>query len=80
MATGNTEEEQRSKDTRKLKSYLRFSAAGMQMCAAGGLGALAGWWLDGKAGLSPLFLILGVFLGFGLGTYTLYRELFGRRR
>jgi F0F1-type ATP synthase assembly protein I len=68
------------KQDRKLLSYLRFSSAGMQLCVAAGLGTLLGWWLDRMAGLSPLFLILGCFLGFGAGTYTLYRELFGRKR
>ncbi len=68
------------RDDRKLGLYLRYSAAGMQLCLLGGLGALLGWWLDGKAGTSPVLLILGVFLGFGAGIYTLYQELFGRRR
>jgi F0F1-type ATP synthase assembly protein I len=65
---------------RKLRSYMRYSAAGMQLAISGGLGAWGGWWLDGKTGLSPLFLILGVFLGFGAGFYSLYMSLFGRRR
>ncbi len=64
----------------KLKGYLRFSGAGLQLCIAAGLGAWAGWWLDEKIGLSPVLLILGTFLGFGAGFYTLYLELFGRRR
>ena len=64
----------------KLRSYLRHSSAGTQIVISGGLGALLGWWVDGKTGLTPLFLVLGIFLGFTLGIYTLYRELFGRRR
>ena len=65
---------------RKLIAYMRHSAAGLQLVISGGLGALGGWWLDGVTGLSPLFLILGIFLGFGAGIYSLYMSLFGRRR
>ena len=73
-------EDPRGRGDRKLAAYLRYSGAGMQLCIAGLLGALLGWWLDGKLGLSPVLLILGTFLGFGAGFYTLYQELFGRRR
>jgi len=65
---------------RKLRSYLRYSSAGMQLVVAAGLGGLAGWWLDEKVGLSPVFLVLGIFLGFGAGIYSLYVSLFGRGR
>lgn len=67
-------------DHRKLAGYLRYSAAGMQLAIAAGLGALLGWWLDDKLGISPLLLILGTFAGFAGGFYSLYMELFGRRR
>jgi F0F1-type ATP synthase assembly protein I len=33
---------------------------------------LAGWWLDGKVGTTPLFMILGSFVGAGAGFYSLY--------
>ena len=36
---------------------------------------LGGWWLDEKVGTSPLFLILGIFLGSGAGFYNLYKTL-----
>ena len=36
---------------------------------------LGGWWLDGKAGTAPLFMILGAFVGGGAGFYSLYRHL-----
>jgi F0F1-type ATP synthase assembly protein I len=74
------EEDPGSGRHRKLMEYMRYSASGMQLFAACGLGALLGWWLDGKAGTGPLLLVLFTFLGFGAGFYTLYRELFGRRR
>ncbi len=36
---------------------------------------LGGWWLDGKAGTAPLFMILGAFVGGGAGFYSLYRHI-----
>jgi F0F1-type ATP synthase assembly protein I len=66
------------RDRKRLGAYYRYSAAGLQLAVAGGLGLWFGWWLDGKAGTSPLLLILGMFLGFGAGIYSLYKDLFGR--
>lgn len=34
-----------------------------------------GYWLDGKWNKSPLFLIIGVFLGFALGMYNMIRVI-----
>jgi F0F1-type ATP synthase assembly protein I len=73
-------EDPRRGRNRKLVVYLRYSAAGTQLFAAIGLGTLLGWWLDKKTGLSPICLVLCMFLGFGSGFYALYRELFGRKR
>ncbi len=36
---------------------------------------MGGWWLDGKLGTMPLFLILGAFVGGGAGFYSLYRHI-----
>jgi F0F1-type ATP synthase assembly protein I len=36
---------------------------------------LGGWWLDGKVGTTPLFMILGAFVGAGAGFYSLYRHI-----
>ena len=36
---------------------------------------LGGWWLDGKVGTTPLFMILGAFVGGGAGFYSLYRHI-----
>jgi hypothetical protein len=41
--------------------------------------ALAGVWLDGRLGTSPILLILGTFAGAGGGVYSMYRRLMGRR-
>ena len=65
---------------RKLVGYLRYSGAGLQLFAAVGLCTWLGYWLDGKTGLSPVLLIAGAFFGFMAGFYTLYKELFGRKK
>ena len=36
---------------------------------------MVGWWLDGKVGTEPLFMILGAFVGAGGGFYSLYYHL-----
>jgi F0F1-type ATP synthase assembly protein I len=36
-------------------------------------GALAGHWLDGQIGSSPVLLLVGFFGGAGIGTYGIYR-------
>jgi F0F1-type ATP synthase assembly protein I len=80
LADKDEDDKPRNGGRRKLAVYFRYSAAGTQLFAAIGLGALLGWWLDGKFGLSPLLLICGMFFGFATGFYTLYKELFGPKR
>lgn len=36
---------------------------------------LGGWWLDGKVGTTPLFMILGAFVGASAGFYSLYYHI-----
>ncbi|GEM_PF-1072911 len=36
---------------------------------------IAGIWLDRKFGTSPLFLFIGLFLGFGTGLVSVYRQM-----
>jgi F0F1-type ATP synthase assembly protein I len=36
---------------------------------------VAGIWLDRQFGTSPLFLLIGLFLGFGTGVYSVYRQV-----
>ncbi len=39
------------------------------------LGIAGGLWLDSLVGLSPLFLLLGLFLGLGVGFWGLFKML-----
>jgi F0F1-type ATP synthase assembly protein I len=68
------------RNRKKLGLYLRYSSAGTQLFITVGMGVLAGYWLDKKTDLSPTFILVGTFLGFGAGFYSLYMSLFGRRR
>ena len=52
----------------------------MQLAITVGLGVWAGLWADGRLGTSPILVVVGTFLGFAAGFYSLYMSLFGRRR
>lgn len=52
---------------------LQFTGVGWYLAGAIVLGALGGSWLDGWAGTSPLFLLLGLLLGVVLAFYGTYR-------
>ena len=61
----------------------RYAGLGLQFTATVGLLALAGYWLDGKLGTLPLFLLLGVLLGFLGAMVSIVRQvppIRGRRR
>ena len=70
----------REEQGRRERAYLRYIGAGTQLAITVGLGVWAGLWADGKLGTSPILVVLGTFLGFGAGFYSLYKSLFGRRR
>ena len=53
----------------------RYTGLGLQFAATICLFGFGGYWLDGKLGTLPLLLIIGVFLGFALGTISLVKRL-----
>lgn len=57
------------------KEIGRYLEAGMQFGLSIIICFLGGWWLDGKTGKTPLFMIIGVIFGAGAGFYQLYRLL-----
>ena len=75
------------KDTRKRAETLlnqgafgsgpagQFMGLGLQFVLSLLLFLYLGKWADGKLGTSPLFLILGVFIGAGAAFYSMYRRL-----
>lgn len=58
-----------------MSDLSRYSGLGLQFAATVGLFALVGRWLDVRLGTSPGCLLAGVFLGFGLGLYSMIRKL-----
>jgi hypothetical protein len=60
--------------------WLRYSHLGLQFALTVGIFTYAGIWADGRFGTSPLFVLLGVGVGFGMGFYHLYRGVYPPRR
>jgi len=66
---------------RQMHEYARLSSLGFEFSAAVALLGWLGWLLDEWTGLSesfPAFLLLGVFLGLGLGIYRMQLKLSDR--
>ena len=72
MAGQNQRESQRPE---LLKAAGQFTGYGLSWALSVLLFLFGGWWLDGKVGTAPLFMILGAFLGGGAGFYSLYRNI-----
>ena len=70
--------ERQSKTKSFVQSYAQasqYAGAGIQLAVSVFLCLLGGIWVDRHWGTTPLFLILGTFLGAGAGFYNLYRIL-----
>ncbi len=71
-------DEDKSKSRSFLQSYAQgneYVGAGLQFAVSIILCLLGGRWLDQRLDTSPLFLVLGVFLGAGAGFYSLYKTM-----
>lgn len=58
---------------RALREAAPILGAASALTGALVLGALGGWWLDGKLGTSPYLLLLGTFSGLVIGLYDVAR-------
>lgn len=56
-------------------NHAAVAGLGLTMGLATMLFAWGGNWLDGRLDTSPLFVLLGAFLGFGGGFWTMYSRL-----
>jgi F0F1-type ATP synthase assembly protein I len=56
-------------------SLARYAGIGIQFAVAVVAFLFLGQWLDRKLGTSPVFLMLGVFVGAGAAFYGMYRKL-----
>ncbi|MFC1660528.1 AtpZ/AtpI family protein [Gemmatimonadota bacterium] len=53
----------------------QYMGLGLTLALSTLLFLLCGWWLDGKVGTTPLFMILGAFVGAAAGFFSLYRHV-----
>jgi len=53
---------------------------GIQFAVAVGFCIAGGYWLDIKLGTTPLFLIVGVFLGGSAGFLNIYRDVYSEKK
>ncbi len=58
-----------------FRQYLPYANLGYQLVIAVGGGFLLGWWIDGKAGSEPLFMIIGALIGAGAGIFLVVRTV-----
>ena len=50
----------------------QYMGHGLTWALATGFFLLIGWWVDGGIGTTPLFTIVGAFVGASAGFYSLY--------
>ena len=67
-------------DGSQAANHSELAGLGITLGLATALFAWAGNWLDGRLGTSPLFVLLGAFLGFGGGFWSMYSRLVLRPR
>ena len=60
---------------RVSRDLYRFASVGTQFAATLAVFGGIGWWLDERFGSTPWLLLCGVFLGFGLGLYSMVLKL-----
>ncbi len=55
------------------QEHVTITTLGLEFAVAEILGVGAGFWLDKKWGTSPWMILVGVFAGFALGFYIIWR-------
>jgi len=59
-----------------VRSISRYLDLGMRLALSLLIGVVGGRWVDDQAGTSPLFVLLGLFVGITAGFLTVYRAVF----
>ena len=71
------QDDERKPEREGYAKYLRHSHIGLQFILPVGLFTWGGIWLGRKLDLEVLFTLLGLALGFAVGFWSLYKELYG---
>jgi F0F1-type ATP synthase assembly protein I len=58
-----------------MQAMARFSGHGLTIALSTGLFLLAGWWVDGRLGTTPLLTVIGALLGAAAGFYSLLQHM-----
>jgi F0F1-type ATP synthase assembly protein I len=53
--------------------FALFSEIGMVLLVTTLAGVAAGYWADQRLGTLPIFVLVGFFVGAGIGTFGIYR-------
>lgn len=53
----------------------RYTGHGLTLAASTAFFTWVGDWLDERLGTAPVLVIVGAFVGFGAGFYSMYRQL-----
>ena len=69
----NSPDDGRREGRRQLMKALKRGSVGLEMAFSIVLGALGGWWLDGKFQTEPWLLLSGVLLGVAAAFNSLIR-------
>jgi len=61
-------------------THSELAGLGLTLGLATALFAVGGNWIDGQLGTKPLFVLLGTFVGFGGGFWSMYSRLMVKGR
>lgn len=70
----------RPREDGSLKGVAPYLDLGLRLALAMVLGVYGGYWLDNKLATTPLFLLLGMFIGAASGFMTIYRSVFPTKK
>ena len=70
----------RAAEARQRRDMGRYLGLGAQFAASVMLLTFGGYWLDGRLGSSPWFLLVGVFLGFAGGLVSIVKKVAPTRK
>lgn len=82
MSAMARDREEHDTEESRLAEMARLSGHGLTIALATAAFLLAGWWLDGRLGTTPLLTIVGALVGGAAGFYSLLQHMlfFPRRR